>query len=85
MSKFRRTARFNFDPPPRNSDELPHYLGDVFSTLGSMVNSPSRNFAPLNEEPSKPLDGDVAFANGTGWDPGDGRGLYYYDSGWVKL
>jgi hypothetical protein len=88
MSKFRRTARFNFDPPPRDSDELPHYLSDVFSTLGAMVNSQTRNFAPMKVEPNKPVDGDMAFADGddvNGWDPGSGRGIYYYDNGWVKL
>lgn len=35
--------------------------------------------------PSSPVDGQIAFADGTSWDPGSGRGMYYYDSGWVAM
>lgn len=86
MSNPRETARFSPDPAPREPEELPSYLGDVFETLGSMVNSPTRNFAPMNSAPPKPTTGDIAFADGIAWDPGSGRGLYYFDTGaWVKI
>ena len=85
MPKFRFPPRFVYDPPPRISDELPGYLSNVFVGLSAIVNSPIRNFPPQKEEPAKPVDGDLLFADGTNWDPGDGRGFYYYDSGWVKL
>lgn len=40
----------------------------------------------LHSEPVKPRTGMVVFADGTDWDPGDGRGYYGYDaSSWVKL
>jgi len=36
--------------------------------------------------PPKPREGMFAFADGTDWDPGSGRGLYQYvNTSWVKL
>jgi hypothetical protein len=36
--------------------------------------------------PTSPSDGMVAYADGTGWDPGGGEGIYaYYNSTWNKL
>ena len=32
--------------------------------------------------PSKPVLGQIVLADGTAWNPGSGRGLYYYDGGW---
>jgi hypothetical protein len=40
----------------------------------------------LTAAPAKPQIGQVIFADGTNWNPGSGRGLYYYDSGgWVHI
>ena len=36
-------------------------------------------------EPSKPQTGEVVLADGTDWNPSDGRGLYYYDAGWQQV
>jgi len=88
MSDTRTTARFVHDPPPTESEQIPAYLSDVFEGLSSLVNSPTRNYAPMNDSPPKPTDGDMAFANGSeeGWDPGGGRGMYVYDEGgWSKF
>lgn len=38
-----------------------------------------------NSEPSKPQTGQLVLADGTNWNPGSGRGLYYYDNGWVYI
>ena len=39
-----------------------------------------------NVVPSKLYNGLIAYADGTNWDPGSGRGVYAYESGsWVKL
>lgn len=35
---------------------------------------------------SKPVEGQVEFADGTSWNPGGGKGLYiYYSATWNKL
>lgn len=40
----------------------------------------------LTAAPAKPQIGQVVFADGSNWNPGSGRGLYYYDSGgWVYI
>lgn len=36
-------------------------------------------------EPSKPQTGEVVLADGTDWNPSNGRGLYYYDAGWQQV
>ncbi len=39
-----------------------------------------------NAEPDKLYNGLVAYADGTNWNPGSGRGVYAFESGtWVKL
>jgi hypothetical protein len=41
---------------------------------------------PQHAPPARLIEGTFAFADGTYWDPGSGRGLYQYVSGsWVKL
>jgi hypothetical protein len=36
--------------------------------------------------PSKPVEGQIEFADGTSWNPGGGKGIYaYYSSAWNKL
>lgn len=43
-------------------------------------------FKPQTSAPSNPVDGDIAYADGTNWDPGSGAGFYGRESGaWVKL
>lgn len=44
-------------------------------------------FIERHSEPAKPRNGMQAFADGTIWDPGSGRGLYVYNgntSAWVQ-
>lgn len=36
-------------------------------------------------EPAKPQTGEVILADGTDWNPSNGRGLYYYDAGWQQV
>jgi hypothetical protein len=40
----------------------------------------------LTAAPAKLQIGQVVFADGSNWNPGSGRGLYYYDTGgWVHI
>lgn len=39
----------------------------------------------IHQAPTKPRDGDVAYADGSDWDPGDGAGSYvFYNGTWTK-
>lgn len=43
-------------------------------------------FQQLSAEPERPVEGQVVYADGTGWNPGQGEGLYIYIGGsWFKL
>jgi hypothetical protein len=43
-------------------------------------------FNVLTAEPGAPANGDVAYADGTSWNPGSGAGLYVRTGGaWVRL
>lgn len=46
----------------------------------------SMRFTALAAEPARYVEGSVAFANGTNWNPGSGAGLYERRGGaWRKL
>lgn len=46
----------------------------------------SLRLKPRHKEPDRLVDGLVAYADGTDWNPGSGEGLYaYYGGGWNKL
>jgi hypothetical protein len=49
---------------------------------GFTVASQTTTLQVLTAAPSKPVIGAFVFADGTSWNPGSGRGLYYYDAGW---
>jgi len=79
-------ARYTPGVPPASAEDLPVYMQSSLSSIASMVNSPTKNFSPLNKEPEKPRVGDLAYANGEAWDPGFGAGLYMYtEEGWVLV
>ena len=47
---------------------------------------PKLRFAQQDGAPLKPRDGNVAFADGTNWNPGSGKGFYgYYSGAWHFL
>lgn len=75
---------------------LPHYLSNVWevdqllTAIRTMWDSHYELHNSLTTvlyaEPAKLYEGLFAFADGTDWDPGSGRGLYQYVSGaWQKL
>ena len=44
------------------------------------------HFDPIPAPPAKPRDGDIRHADGTHWNPGGGKGIYYYDGiAWNQL
>lgn len=77
--------------PPFNPDvkALAEYVTSELQKLAqSQFDSVSvMRFSESNREPAKPRDGDVAFADGTNWNPASGgRGFYgYYGSAWHRL
>lgn len=44
------------------------------------VSAQTTTLPVLTVEPTKKETGQIVFADGTEWNPGSGRGLYYYDT-----
>jgi len=71
----------------------PKYLTDIETLHTIMSIDDSTGYIdneialpPLSSAPSSPKEGQIAFADGTNWNPGSGKGLYiYYDSTWHKI
>lgn len=61
-------------------DELRH-LSDALSEL----ETDTVLLREWNAEPDRLYNGLVAYADGTNWNPGSGRGVYAYESGSWKL
>lgn len=68
----------------RTLEELSAYVQREFRRLSQAVALGwSRHMDPLHVAPGKPRDGDVAFADGTDWNPGSGVGAYiFYAAAW---
>lgn len=68
-------------------DELRRYLEEELRSIAREMETPEFVvFQVRTVAPTRPAAGMVAFADGTTWNPGSGRGLYEYrTSSWVKL
>lgn len=56
---------------------------DYYQNVARWTDPTNPQFGKL--APPKPLQGLLAYADGTNWNPGAGKGLYRYDSGWVRI
>ena len=75
-------------PQMKDFEELRRYVEDELVRLQTFLNTPQDFvvFKVTNVAPTRPIEGMIAFADGTNWNPGSGKGLYKYQSGaWVAL
>lgn len=74
-------------PAIETVEELRRYLDDELRAIAREMETPEFVvFQVRHVEPTRPAAGMIAFADGTDWDPGSGRGLYEYrTSSWQKL
>lgn len=78
-------------PPPSGElqmSQLMQWLIEEFKSISlasnAAVDTPMNT--ELHEEPRKPRDGMIVYADGTNWNPGSGKGFYGRENGaWVKL
>lgn len=64
---------------------LKRWLADELRLVSAAVLSDS-HIEPRGTAPERPANGDLAYADGVGWDPGSGEGFYGFEAGaWVKL
>ena len=68
------------NPVPANSEDLPRYIFEELTKLqGALQENPIAFIEEKNVAPSRVKQGDIAYADGTNWNPGQGENLYYYD------
>lgn len=73
-------------PRVQNFEELNRYLEEMIFTISQAFNeTDALDLRVTHVAPHRPRDGMIVHADGTDWNPGEGRGLYIYDGGWVRL
>ena len=85
-----RTGTLNsasYSPNPIPLGDLRTYVFDEFARISAAINAlAAGHLDVVHVEPTKPREGDIRFADGTNWDPGSGKGIYYYNgSSWALL
>lgn len=77
----------SYEPTHPGEEITTTWLYEELGRISAEMNKPARmEYEVLSIEPEKPQEGTVAFADGSGWNPGAGAGLYEYRSGaWQKL
>jgi len=76
---------------PGSIPENPEYLGEFvireLTKLGDIIyNVAQLRLEQTNVAPEKPRDGDIRYADGTNWNPGQGKNLYYFDgTNWIAF
>lgn len=76
-------------PVPFKLEDLPRFLEEQLQIIAEESRLPSAErirLEELNAAPDRPSNGDIAYADGTNWNPGSGEGFYGYENGsWTKL
>lgn len=68
-------------PVPQTLEEIPSWLTQEMTTIAQVLASFEPDTLYIREmavPPAKPRNGQIVYADGTLWNPGSGRGLYYY-------
>ena len=67
-------------PVPSNPEDIPAYLQAELDKISAVIgNIADGNIEVSNVEPPKPREGDLRYADGTNWNPGQGNNFYYFD------
>ena len=69
------------DPVPSEPEDLPEFLVGELQEIEKAINI--KEFLSLEEtnvDPFRPQGGEIRLADGTNWNPGSGRGMYWYDA-----
>ena len=80
-----------FRPDPfsgRSVDDLAVWMEIQFQKLANEFTEfeiESIRFKIFHTEPENPSEGHLYYADGSDWNPGYGRGLYLYTTGWEPL
>lgn len=73
--------------PPTDPTQLQRFLRDELQVLAAAITALARGHLDKSyKAPDKPRDGDLAYADGTSWNPGGGKGVYIHNgSVWTLI
>ena len=79
-----------FDPTlcPTDIDDIPRFIDNMLMEIRPVLDLVRDGHLDVTTvEPTQSQQGNIRYADGTGWNPGSGEGIYFYNSGgaWVKL
>jgi hypothetical protein len=84
------TDFLRFDPLtcPQDLQAIPRFIDEQLLQIKTVLDLlRDGHIDVVYEEPSKPQQGDIRYADGSVWNPGSGEGIYFRNSAaaWVKL
>ena len=87
VKNIKSVNRWTPNPAPVNNDNLSEYLYHELNRLSDIIfNLDVMRLEQSNTAPDKPRDGDIRYADGTNWNPGQGENLYYFDgTNWIAF
>ena len=68
-----------------NINTLRNWVSGELLRISNALSKTDIEIPIINAAPAKPQTGQVIFADGTNFNPGNGRGLYDYDNAWIKI
>ena len=72
--------RYVPSPVPNNTENLASYLQEELKRISEATNNISDgHLDKAHVEPPRPRAGDIRYADGSDWNPGQGGNLYYYN------
>lgn len=87
VKNIKSVNRWTPNPAPVNNENLSDYLFSELNRLSDIIfNLDVMRLEQRNTAPDKPRDGDIRYADGTNWNPGQGENLYYFDgTNWIAF
>lgn len=82
------TVSYHPGTPPTDPAQLQRFLSDELQKIAGVITALAAGHIDKSfKAPTKPRDGNLAYASGPGgWDPGGGKGLYLYNgTSWVLI
>ena len=79
--------RWTPNPAPSSNEKLSDYLFHELNRLSDVIfNIDVMRLEQTNQTVDKARDGDISYADGTNWNPGQGQNLYYYEgTNWIAF
>ena len=73
-------------PVPNDASQYQAYFRDEFNKLAAAIGALAAGHLDMQTvAPAKPRNGDYRLADGIGWNPGGGKGLYMFTTVWTLI